>query len=79
MKITFDGFEVDIKAKDQATGKYSEMETMYLLNRISIMYREAGRWNVGQGYTPSAKHYENAAHEIYTVLESKGFYEQIAK
>lgn len=76
MKITFDCFEVDIKAKDQSTGKYSEMETMYLLNRIAILYRESGRWNQNQGYIPTAKRYDAVADEIYNALDSKGFYDK---
>lgn len=74
MKITFDGFEVDIKAKDPSTGKYSETETMYLLNRIGIIYQEAGRWNYGQGYIPTSNHYDKVSNDIYKALEAKGFY-----
>ena len=79
MKIKFDNFEVDIKVKDPVSGKYtgkeSEVNTLYLLNRISVLYMEASRWEECQGLKNVSNLYNKASNEIYKVLEEKGFYE----
>lgn len=75
MKINFDNFEIEVKAKDPVTGKYSKETTMFLLNRISVLYMEAARWEQGQGLQVVSKEYNNASDEIYRVLKENGFYD----
>lgn len=76
MKIKFDSFEVEIKAKGvYETDKFNEQDTMALLNIISLIYHESALWNLSQGAQSTAKQYEAISDDIYNVLKEKGLYD----
>lgn len=75
MKIQFDGYEVEIKAKYTWQNKANQEVTMALLNTISILYREAAEHRKEQlGSRTAADYYIKPADEIYEVLKDAGYY-----
>ena len=74
MKIQFDDFDVDIKVHYKWEERANKEAFIDLLNRISILYREAGQYNLEHygtdlGYTKPSK-------EIYDFLDKMGVYDE---
>lgn len=73
MKIKFDSFEVEIKAKGVYNStKYNPDDTLAVLNYISILCTEAGDWNKEHGYSDES--YRKNARELYEFCEEQGLY-----
>lgn len=75
MKLTFDGFEVEIKAK-RGGSRANKKDTMDMLNRISIWASMASKMYESQGYPANAEAAEKAADEIFYALKAAGCYSQ---
>ncbi len=74
MKLTINGYEVEIKAKHTYESRVNKKATMDLLNLISIWASAAAKWTEEQSYPALAESYENAGDEIYKVLAAEGLY-----
>ena len=70
MKLTFDGFEVEIKAKGVYGTRYNKMDAMAVLNMISIMATDSAKVN-------RMKSWDKIGKEIYNVLLENGCYDNI--
>ncbi len=67
MKINFDGFEVEIKAKGLYGNRFNKRDTMSVLNTISIMAFESSKVN-------GMKSWDKIGKEIYNVLRENNCY-----
>ena len=75
MKVKFDSFEIEIKAKGvYSTEKFNKYDTLAVLNYISILCSEAGDWNEEHGY--NAKAYRENGRALYEFCKSEGLYEK---
>ena len=75
MKVTIGMYEVDVKVKKNYHEQNNIQYTLYFLNELCIIYREASTFNACQGYQGIAKDYNEKAKEIYEQLETAGCYE----
>lgn len=75
MKIKFDGYEIEIKAKFEGEKRYSEYSAMSLLNRIALRYCELAESLEAEGSTAIAKGLKNVYNDITDTLQEKGFYD----
>lgn len=74
MKITMNGYEVEIKARASYNSKANKQDTMDLLNSISIWVMEAANDPTNK----SIKNYlEGVSNEIYEQLKAAGAYKNI--
>ena len=73
MKIQFDGYEVEIKAKN--TERYNTQDTMYLLNEISIWAHEASERYKTLGLCGLSDRAQKSADDIYNILNELHFYD----
>ncbi len=70
MKLNFNGFEVEIKAKGVYGTRYNKKDAMAVLNMISIMAQESAK-------VSGMKSWEKLGKEIYDVLLENGCYDNI--
>lgn len=77
MKIIIDGCEVEIRAKDQGKPRYNKEDTMYVLNTLSILAREASRNFEKEGSIVFARKSQAVADMIYDLLDRNGLYDTI--
>ena len=74
MKIIIDGYEVEINAKSTGKKQYNKSDTMYLLNMLSILAREAYHSYDYTGCTNFAHKARDVADKIYKLLDENGLY-----
>lgn len=74
-EIKLECYTVIIDAISPSTKKPIKAETMYFLNELSIIYRQAAEFNRGNGWNVTAKTYENNAEKIYDLLCIEGFFD----
>lgn len=75
MRIAFDGYEIEVKAKHTYEKRFSEKVTSYFLNYLAIVLHEASESNDLNGYPEVAGYRKEAGKEIYKCLKEKGFYD----
>lgn len=75
MKIKFDEYEVEIKAKGITNlDKYTEHDTLCFLNHLSCILREASQFNDCQGARTTSKCYYETASNLFKICDEKGLY-----
>lgn len=74
MKLTFNGYEVEIKAKANYHSRANKQDTMNLLNSISIWVMEAGKLDENKDISHI---YERISNEIYKQLDANGCYDNL--
>lgn len=74
MKISLNGWEVEVKAKYMNNQKYTEKDTMNFLNWLSLMLEDLSKYDRIQGYENLALMRENESHNIFLMLKEKGLY-----
>lgn len=74
MKLYFEGFEVEIKAKRETSGRFNKMETAEILNLFSIYAGEAAERYKQLGMYALEKEARKNAAIIYEKLDTEGFY-----
>ena len=79
MTISINGYTVDIKAKYGASAdtRMNKQDTMSILNLVSIWASEAANQMDRNGCHSIAKSARNAGHDIYQLLDSKGYYDNV--
>lgn len=76
MKINFNGYEVEIKAKHIGERRCSKESAMYVLNQITLWVINAEKYYNMEGYNALAKNAKESSDEIYRTLKANGFYER---
>lgn len=74
MKLTINGYEVEIKAKANYNSRANKLDTMHFLNTLSIWASEAARTYRMERCESLEKNANKAADDIYTVLSAAGLY-----
>ena len=74
-EIKLNSYTVNIDAINPSTKKPIKDQTMYFLNELSIVYRQAAEFNRGNGWNRTANEYENNAGKIYDLLCIEGFFD----
>lgn len=70
MKIKVDLYEIEI------TAKISDMDaTLYLLNELSIAFRNSRKYNMLKGYNSLADRDKKVSDEFFKICEEAGLYE----
>ena len=79
MTISINGYTVDIKAKygECTDRRMNKQDTMSVLNLISIWASEAAHQMDRNGCHGIAKSARDAGHDIYLLLDSKGYYDNV--
>lgn len=75
MVLTIDGKKVEMTCIEHDSIKKNETELLFLLNTISIAFRECALWNTDQGYEGCNTQAQNIATEIYKQVKATGFYD----
>lgn len=77
MKITFNGYEIDIKAKYARCGDYkmNQADTMAVINMIASWAYEAADHEDRLGLHAIAKTARETGRELYDQLDAKGYYD----
>lgn len=79
MKINFDDFEIEIKAKENHDKRFNQNDTCYLLNQISIWAHEASENYERLGLDGLAYSAQKSSLDIYNVLNDLGFFNDVRK
>ena len=74
MKVIIGGYEVEIKAKKYAGGRFNKEDTMEVLNRLSVYALKAEENYQDAGFPGIARAARNDKRNIAAVLMSNGFY-----
>lgn len=78
MKLIIGDYEVDVKAKRRIlSDKYSMMDTIDFLNKISIYCSLAGDKRKEQGYSALASECDTMGDDIYQTLKKAGAYKEV--
>lgn len=77
MKVSIGDYVVEISARSVYRAKGDKETTMFLLNEIGLAYREASERNIELHCYATADSMEKKANEIYSFLDSKGFYADV--
>lgn len=93
MRFTVDGYEIEIKAKDKGDKRFSEKDTLYFMNQLSIWIRESGYYTAFEhrnddgfydGDTEAieigklcGERLKDASYDIHNQLDALGFYDDI--
>ena len=77
MKITINGYEVEIKAKYKASDKMNQRDTMAVLNQISIWAGESKYRFIQNGCVHLAEIAGEAHNAIYDALDAKGYFDDV--
>ena len=76
MNLMLEGYEIDIRAKAPG-GKGKQMDTMVILNQVSLWASLAAERYEQLGCPTLAKGAQDASDNIYHFLESKGLYQGV--
>ena len=75
MTLTINGKKVEMNCLEHDSIKENEIELLFLLNTISIAFRECALWNEEQGYEGCDKVADEISTEIYRQVKATGFYD----
>ena len=77
MKITINGYEVEIKAKYKASDRMNQKDTMAVLNQISICAGESKYRFQQSGCNRLAETAGEAQHTIFDALDARGYFDNV--
>jgi len=72
IKVRIGSYDVEISAHNWIM---EENDTLGFLNELSIIYSEAAKKMISDGYDIVGGHYEHVAHTIFEVCKENGLYE----
>lgn len=73
--IKLTGYTINLDAINPVTKKPVSSETLYFLNQLGIVYRQAAEFNRGNGAAVTAQGYDNNADILYDLLCAEGFFD----
>ena len=77
MKLTINGYEVEIKVKSKWNKRTNKADTMAFLNMVSIWAGEAAMYNVHKFGTGYGNTENRASDDIYNFLDANGCYDNL--
>lgn len=78
MLVKFGNYEIEVKAKSAiADEEFSEEQTFFFLNELSIMAETAAQTHKAAGYEAISGYFEKASRQIYDQLKEAGCYDAI--
>ena len=78
MLVKFGYYEIAVKAKfDIAGEEFSEEQTYFFLNELSIMAQSAAKIHKAAGYETISKYFEKASRQVFDQLKDAGCYGEV--
>lgn len=75
MLVKFGNYEIEVKAKSAiADEEFSEEQTFFFLNELSIMAETAAQTHKAAGYEAISGYFEKASRQVYDQLKAAGCY-----
>ena len=77
MRFTFDGYEIEIKAKNEYSQKFNKADTVSILNSLSIYAGEAATRYEQIGMAALGQRAREFADTTYNLLDAAGAYKDL--
>ena len=78
MLVKFGYYEIEVKAKfDIAGEEFSEEQTYFFLNELSIMAQTAARIYNAAGHETISRYFEKASRQVFDQLKDAGYYGEV--